>query len=181
MALGIRVDPSRPFFKYTEQFGELGEYTFLDYDGFREGDFQTSAGWYVPKANFLAWQRQTLGELGFLENEIDDVNSSYGRGLLEAGYPQSHFAVYPQQGSTLDASVSLTVTPKPDYVYRLWLYIVPTNHSPSLTPPNLPPIVRRGFTVIELGDLTDQDIPSELRPHVDGRRLVRARHRFALT
>jgi hypothetical protein len=139
-------------------------------------------GRLIAKSDLLAWQRQTLAELGFLENEIDDVNSSYGRGLLEAGYHQTHFAVYPQQGPTVDASVSLTVTPKPDYVYRLWLYFVPTSHLPTLTPPKLPPIVRRGFTVIELGDLTDQDIPhDELRPHAQGHRFLRARHRSAAT
>jgi hypothetical protein len=159
----IHVDPSDPFNKLSETYGQSPSYPFLDYDGFRAGPFQRETGWCVSQHDLLSWQRDKLGTLGFTEAEIDDVNYTYGRHLLERRYPESHFAVYPQEKKIVDASVSLKVDPTPDTVHRLWLYFVPVKEPVSLPEPVIPRLTRNGFTAVELGYLTDHEIPAEVR------------------
>jgi hypothetical protein len=156
----IHVNPNAPYYRYSLIHGDKTKCAFLDYDGFREGDFQTEQGWYVAQRDLFDWQRRQLSELGFLANEIDDANYTYGRRLLERKYSASHFAVYPQTTERVDTSVALQVKPAPKSVYRLWLYFVPVDAPlPNLQAPRLPRIVRDGLTVVELAYLTDREIP----------------------
>jgi hypothetical protein len=157
----IHVDPKVLFGKYTQTYVADRPYTYLDYDGFRDGEFQREAGWYVRKQDLLSWQREMLPELGFSDDEVDDVNYSYGRLLLERRYPQEYFAVYPQGRDIVDQSVRLTVDPAPDAVNRLWLYFVPTDETPELEEPKVDRVAREGFTVVELGFLSDVEIPPD--------------------
>jgi hypothetical protein len=155
----IHVNPEMPFNKYSETYGSGPSYAYLDYDGFRAGPFQRERGWCIPQSELLLWQREKLAELGFTQAEIDDVNYSYGRILLERQYPEPFFAVYPQDKAIVDASVSLQVFPEPDTVYRLWLYFVPISEPIALREPRLSSVSRSGFTAVELGFLSDLEIP----------------------
>jgi hypothetical protein len=166
----IHVDSAAPFYRYSSLFGEKTKGAFLDYDGFRDGNFQKETGWCIHQNDLLAWQRTHLKELGFLESEIDDANYTYGRRLLERRYKQPLFAIYPQSAAIVDTSVTLDVTPAPDSTYRLWLYFVPVSlPPPGLKPPRLSIVSRRGLTVVELAYLTDREIPT------DNRRLIASR------
>jgi hypothetical protein len=140
----------------------------LDYDGFRDGEFQIADGWQVSQQDLLHWHHDILHELGFQEHEIDDVNYSYGRMILERKYPEKYLAIYPQETAIVDLSVSLEVDPQPDFVYRLWLYFIPTDQLLKLPAPRLRPVERRGFSVIELGYLTNREIPESLKSRVSG-------------
>jgi hypothetical protein len=161
----IHVDPSAPFdWRTKTYFGDGPRYPFLDYDGFREGDFQRESGWLVPKDRLMAWQREHLSKLGYTEAEIDDVNYSYGRLLLEQRYEEKYFVVYPQAQMTVDRSVTLHISPSPDTLHRMWLYFVPTDAPPPLKEPVLVPIKRTGFTVVELGVLTDFELADSNLP-----------------
>jgi hypothetical protein len=158
----IHVDPNVAYGKYSETYGGGQPYLYLDYDGFRDGPFQREAGWCIAKEDLLRWQRGMLHELGFTETEIDDVNYAYGRLLLARNYPESFFAIYPQEQKIVDKSVSLDISPKPDTLYRLWFYFVPVNAKLNLPAPNIKPVKRQGFTAVELGFLSDREIPKSL-------------------
>ena len=81
--------------------------------------------------------------------------------LLERQYQEEFFAIYPQEATIVDTSVSLTVVPQPDSIYRLWLYFVPmAAKAVDLKVPHMKKITREGFSVIELAYLTDREIPS---------------------
>jgi hypothetical protein len=157
----IHVDPARPFYKYSLLYGDKTAAAFLDYDGFRGGDFQKQHGWCIKQEDLLGWQRTHLKEIGFTDSEIDDVNFTYGRRLLERRYKAPFFAVYPQTTEIVNTSVALDVTPRPTTVYRLWLYFVPVDAvPPGLQTPRVPKVVRTGVTVVELAYLTDREIPT---------------------
>lgn len=155
----IHVDPSQPFNRYSSTFVDDAWVPHLDYDGFRDGKFQTAEGWCIEQSELLDWQRSTLREIGFLPAEIDEANIDYGRMLLSRKYKQKYFAVYPQVGELVDESVALDVQPRPDTVYRLWLYFVPVTNKIHLAAPRVPRIERKGFTVVELAYLSDREIP----------------------
>jgi hypothetical protein len=156
----VQADASDVLPKATGVYSDEGTRTFLDYDGFRDGQFQTDAGWVVEKKDLLKWQQSKLAELGYRENEIADVNYTYGRLLLMRDYPQRYFLVYPQTASVLNDSVSLHISPQPDTLHRLWLYFVPSDDPPKMAEPKLEPLTRRGFTAVELGFLTDSEMPA---------------------
>jgi hypothetical protein len=157
----VYADATGPFPMVTGTYVDDGVFTYLDYDGFRDGNFQQTVGWCIKKEDLLNWQRTKLQELGYAQNEIDDVNYSYGRLLLGREYPQKYFAIFPQHDEIVNASVSLHIEPKPDVIHRMWLYFVPTDHHLKLNEPTLKPISRTGFTVIELGFLTDAEISKD--------------------
>lgn len=155
----IDIDPTVRFNRYSSKYDEV-RCPFLDYDGYRDGPFQTSSGWYIAQQDLLSWQREQLKELNFTDSEIDDVNYTYGRSLLERNYPQTHWAIYPQETSIVEQSVSLRAVPNPETVYRLWLYFVPTNHRPAnLIEPQVRAVQRMGFTLLELAYLTERELP----------------------
>jgi hypothetical protein len=157
----IHVDPKPPFNRYSSTYVDDPWVPYLDYDGFRDGEFQRAAGWCIHQKDLLNWQRSHLKEIGFTDAEIDDVNYSYGRMLLERQYKEEFFAIYPQDAAIVDTSVSLTVFPRPDSIYRLWLYFVPmTARAVDLRVPHVKKVERHGFSVIELAYLTDREIPS---------------------
>lgn len=156
----ITVDPSRPFGKYSETYQPGGSYAYLDYDGFRDGPFQKTHGWLVPKDKLIEWQSEMLASLGFHRNEIDDANYSYARLLLERDYKEKYFAVYPQDQSIVDHSVKVSVNHKLDAEYRLWLYFVPVEKDHQIGPmtTQLKQVVRKGRHLVELGFLSDHEI-----------------------
>lgn len=162
----VHIDPKIPYRQYSSTYLDDAWVSFLDYDGFREGSYQTSAGWCVKneKDAFVRWHRQILAEYGFTETEVDDVVYTYVRMLLDRQYPEKYFLVYPQDKSIVDGSVSLKVTPQPDSVSRLWLYFVPTDEKPkALSAPPIERVKRSAYAVVELAYLTDREIPKDIK------------------
>lgn len=161
----IHVDPKMPFNRCSSTYVNDPWVPYLDYDGFRDGEFQRVVGWCIHQKDLIDWQRSHLKEIGFTEAEIDDVNYSYGRMLLERKYKEEFFAIYPQEAAIVDTSVALTVVPRPDSIYRLWLYFVPMAvKAVDLKVPHVKKVEREGFSVVELAYLTDREIPSGGRP-----------------
>jgi hypothetical protein len=172
----IYVDPSAMFNQYSSTHVNDAWVPYLDYDGFRDGNFQRKSGWCIRQKELLEWQRGQLRELGFSEREVDDANYAYGRMLLSRRYSEEYFAVYPQDTATVETSVSLKVTPTPDSIYRLWLYFVPVATKPlDLESPRLSRVERKGFTVVELAYLTDREIPAAAGLAKKGRPLLGSR------
>ncbi len=155
----VMVDPEERFAEIAERYNSGDRFGFLDYDGYRHGTFQTREGWVVARQDLLSWQRRTLSDIGFTDEEIDDANYFYGRLLLGREYSEPYFLVFPQPSEIVNSSVALTVTPSPDYIYRLWMYFVPAAEYTDLPQPVVSPCVRHGFSVIELGYLTDREVP----------------------
>jgi hypothetical protein len=155
----IRVDPAIPYRRYRELFGAQHHYPFLDYDGLREGPYQKDAGWCIETSAFMEWQRESLRALNFPAEAIEDAVYHYGRLLADKRIVERHLLVYPQPKPIVDQAVALEISPKPEYVYRLWFYIVPSERAITLRTPQLERVQSQGFSAIELGYLTDGEIP----------------------
>jgi hypothetical protein len=156
----IHVDPSVPFAKYRERYGFQSRHEFLDYDGIREGPYQTTHGWCIDQANFVNWLVKELASLGFNDAETGSVAYYYGRTFLDHRHPEKYLLIYPQETSIVDQSVVLSVTPTPRSVYRIWFYLQLSGQKRSLETPYLQKVERDGFVVTEVGFLTQRDLPS---------------------
>jgi hypothetical protein len=155
----IHVDPSVPFAKYRERYGFQSRHEFLDYDGMREGPYQTTRGWCIDQADFINWQVKALSDLGFNDAETGSVAYYYGRTFLDHRHPEKYLIICPQETSIVDQSVALTVIPNPTSVYRIWFYLQLSDQKRELEPPLLSKVKRDGFVVTEVGFLTQREVP----------------------
>jgi hypothetical protein len=60
-----------------------------------------------------------------------------------------YYAIYPMAADEL---VTLHISPAPDRLRRLWLFMEPLDAALSIEPPNIPaPLPRDGFVAVEWG------------------------------
>ena len=163
----IHVDPSIPFARYRERFGSHTHHEFLDYDGLREAPYQMRQGWCLLQTEFIEWQRTSLRDLGCTDSELESLVYCYGRMFLDLKREGTHVCIYPQEKAIVDQSVILEVTPAPSTVNRIWFFIQLTDGPRPIEPPKLDPIVRNGFTVVEIGYLTARDVPGLIKRSKD--------------
>jgi len=170
----IFVDPAQPYFSFQAIYGHQELCAFLDYDGFRDGPFQDTDGWCVPREDFLSldWHRSFLRELGYSERESEDATYWYGRKILAHRFSQAYFLVYPQTKDIVDQSVVMNVDPPPASTSRLWLYFRPSEEKVVLPEPKLSLPKRSGYHIVELGYLTDNEIPKGVETKCDGGRVL---------
>ena len=164
----IAVDTSARYLRYKKQYGSPSEYTFLDYDGFREGPFQRNQGHCISVHDFRNWLSQDLSERGFLENEISDTDYYFGRLLRDKWRTTPNICVYPQEEDIINQSVSMRVVPRPHCVSRLWYWLRPVKEQISIPEPPKTRMKRRGVSVVELGFLSDANIPTILAKKAAG-------------
>ncbi len=119
----------------------------LDYDALTPPIWQTAAAWVVPAVAWPRWIRTELPRLGLNAQEVAAFYADWARSLPRARY----YLVAPQPQGVVDRAVPLVIRPRPQTLYRLWLDIVPLSRPAPVRPPQVPVLVRRGFTVVEWG------------------------------
>ncbi len=141
--------------------GAAGGHLF--YDAAASERWQTAQGWVVPEAAWPAWIRTELPALGLNATETGDFLRDWAGDLP----PAPDYLIAPQPRSLVDAAVGLRITPRPDTLYRLWLYIVPLRAPVAAAPPQVAPLVRRGFTAVEWGVVFPPGVTPPCTPEVD--------------
>lgn len=159
----IDVDPEVTYNRHVEKYGKKNGYPFLDYDGLRDGDFQTQTGWCIRVEEFVLHQKKTLEKLGFKEAEIEDAVYWYGRSVVDKNLSEPFLNIFPQVKEIVDSSVSLKVEPNVENIYRIWFYIVPTSEQATLQETELESIKDTEDAIVEVGYLTDAEIPEGFR------------------
>jgi hypothetical protein len=151
------VDPAQPYsritLKYAPPFDNV-PVGFLDYHAIREGDWQEEEGWAVARRDVRTLLSDVLDQIGCNAIEREDYLHIVPR-VIEEKYPNeaTRLLALPQVGRIVDDSVGLDVQPKPDSVYRLWIYFkeLGAKEKAEVRAPKLPKIRRTGFHVVELG------------------------------
>lgn len=151
------VDPAEPYsritLKYAPPFDNV-PVGFLDYHAIREGDWQEKEGWAVARRDVRALLGDVLDQIGCNAIEREDYLYIVPR-VIEEKYPNeaTRLLALPQYGRIVDDSVGLDVQPKPDSVFRLWIYFkqLGAGEKANVRAPKLPKIRRVGFHVVELG------------------------------
>ncbi len=125
-----------------------GRYTYLFYEAEIPRRYAMSSGWSVAAAEVSTFFTQALDAYGLTRAERDDFVNYWSEHLAPAPY----YSVYPlMDDAVLDPMVALYIDPAPDTVFRLWFVIASDEGPQSLPEPDITPVVREGFTVVEWG------------------------------
>ncbi|OYV02749.1 hypothetical protein CGW93_03980 [candidate division bacterium WOR-3 4484_18] len=109
-------------------------------------------GWCVSQPEIISFLQWLLPEYGFNPRECDDFIQYWGDKLMGSPY----YEIYPITLEQIDLICPMKVSPAPDNVLRLWLYIVPTKQYRVLAPPDIPKFTRDGFVVTEWGVIIEE-------------------------
>lgn len=122
-----------------------GEHPYLFYEARLPYRVQRETGWVLPADGLEAGFQRLLAAYGFRGREITDFVDYWLPRMTGAPY----YGIHPLPADEL---VTLAVSPAPDRIQRLWLFMEPLAAPLSVTPPPAPgPLVRDGFTAVEWG------------------------------
>ncbi len=123
---------------------------------FWEGEINTidalidyNEGYMVEKENITAFLEEKLTEMGFNDQEKTDFITFWGPRMVHSEKNHVQFLF----NEAYNAIATLSVTPKPDHVFRLYMLWTPIPESVTLhpVPQQLSTVHRDGFSVVEWG------------------------------
>lgn len=132
-------------------FGE-NSFNYLFWESSQKIDPETldlTKGFVVEKENTLAFLEDKLEAFGLNSKEKADFITFWGPQLMQNSSNFVHFVL----NDDCDQFAELSINPKPDHLYRIYILTSPITQSVSLLPEaqKLEKIDRSGFTVIEWG------------------------------
>ena len=122
------------------------QYPYLFWEGVSHTEYDLSSGFVVPGDETRPFLEEKLAYLGLSDTEAAAF-ISYWLPRMQ-GAPCNLIAF---QGAAYTDSASLTVTPRPDTVLRVFMAYVPLEAPVEVPEQALTPGVRQGFTVVEWG------------------------------
>lgn len=126
---------------------DKNSYGYLFYEALvKRKAFSTEEGFVIPSNKRAEAFREILASYGFNEQETADF-IEYWADYLKDG---TDYVMYPMLTEGVDNAMPLTFSVKPDSIYRIWFGFAEYS-SDEITPPEIMPIVRKGFTVVEWG------------------------------
>ena len=108
--------------------------------------FSTEEGFVIPANKRAVAFREILTSYGFNEQETADF-IEYWADYLKDG---TDYVMYPMLTEGVDNAMPLTFSVKPDSIYRIWFGFAEYSGD-EIVPPEITPIIRKGFTVVEWG------------------------------
>ncbi len=129
-------------YPYLYWAGRSSEKPYPDIDG----------GWVVKKEGLSSFMNSKLDEVRFNKQEKEDMLSYWLPEMLNKNVP--YYKISFLQTREMDHLVPMSVLPRPDTVFRLFLDYVPLAEPiTDLKPQYLGKLVRKGFTLVEWGGL----------------------------
>lgn len=104
-------------------------------------------GFVVEGTNALAFLEEKLTKVGLTSTEKADFITYWGPILAQN---DKNFVRF-EWNDACDKFATLEISPKPDNIYRLYIFTTPIQANLPTTPQELPTFDRSGFTVIEWG------------------------------
>jgi hypothetical protein len=138
--------------EYAQAACEKNEYPYLYWAGYIGQPFpHLNEGWVVPQSDIRAFLEKELTAAGLNQKEKDDMISYWVPEL--SGFDAPYYRLSFLQTDQMNALAPLSITPKPDTEFRIFLLWSPLMEMSSVQPAPqiLQPLVRKGFTVVEWG------------------------------
>ena len=129
----------------TDENGYNYEYLFYE-SLVKKKAFQTEEGFLVSAEERDEAFRRILTAYGFNEQEINDFIEYWSDYLMDG----ADYIMYPMLTDGVDSVMPISFSVKPDSIYRIWFGFALYNGDEIKTP-EITPIVRKGFTVVEWG------------------------------
>jgi len=124
------------------------EYSYLFWEGLPNSqNWDFSEGYCVAGADTARFLRQTLGELGLVPREYNEMIVFWLPQMQGNPYNLITF-----QREAYEKSAPLTITPAPDAILRVFMVFAPLEEPVDIMPPAAAPaFTRAGFTAVEWG------------------------------
>jgi len=125
-----------------------GTYECLYYE-FNAPDLcQYDYGWVVERENLEKFFRQNMEAYGFNDKEIDDFIDYWVPKLNKF----KRYIIFPQLNEDISRVIQIRCSREIDTLFRLYYAIMGTNFiGVEITPPEIYPFERNGFTIVEWG------------------------------
>ena len=122
-------------------------YGYLFYEALvKRSAFQTEEGFFISAEKREATFRQLLSAYGFNEQETADF-LEYWSDYLKNG---ADYVMYPMLTGGVDRAMPISFSVKPDSITRIWFGFA-LYGGDEIKEPEIVPIARKGFTVVEWG------------------------------
>jgi len=124
------------------------EYPYLFWDGIFEEypGYDLSTGFVVEGEKTAEFLEKILAQMGLIPKEYNEFIVFWAPLMKNNPYNFIHFA-----GAEYDEMAKLTITPEPDSVLRVFMVFSPLIRKIEVTPQEIIPFEREGFTVVEWG------------------------------
>ena len=153
MGPGVRLAASDPAYGdgwsvFVDGDGRIeGTWDYLFYEVGLRGSPRIGTGWCLAWPDLFDDLARITADLGLNAGEREDF-LAYWRARLPR---RDFYEIHPVLGKDLDPWVTLNVHPAPETTLRFWLFFEGRDDRAELVPPALPPVERKGTTVVEWG------------------------------
>jgi hypothetical protein len=146
------IDSTKFGSEYAKSACGSGTYPYLYWSGNVQADYPpVQGGWIVSRDHVKSFLEEKLTSIGFNKKEKNDFLEYWVPEMLQKNF--NVFRISFIATEQMNSFIPMTITPKPDSVYRLFMDWEPLSNFPSIIPKAqvLPSIQRDGFTVVEWG------------------------------
>ncbi|TSC85565.1 MAG: fibronectin type III domain-containing protein [Parcubacteria group bacterium Gr01-1014_8] len=125
------------------------EYSYLFWEGKEYPiHIDEARGFVVKGSDTRAFLQAKLAELGLLPREYNEMIVYWLPKMQDNPYTFVQFV-----GEEYTSSASLSISPKPDSILRVFMAIKPLDSYTEVIPQKIEPFERKGFTVVEWGGM----------------------------
>lgn len=150
-----QIDFTKRGSEYAKKACETNNYPYLYWAGnVYSQEYPTiDKGWIVAKNDLNNFLQNKLSEIGLNQKEKKDFIEYWLSDMLTKNSPYYRLSFL--QTSQLNSLFPMTVNPKPDTVFRIFLDYLPLDQKPvkEILPQSLNKLIRYGFTLVEWGGL----------------------------
>jgi len=123
------------------------KFDFLFYESEQPNLFQHKLGYCIDQYELSSFFEKNMHEYNFSSKEINDF-IVYWIPLLNK---HKYYLIYPQTKEIINKTNQLKLSIKPDNIFRLFYSIKGVDKYQDINKPEIKPIIREGFHVVEWG------------------------------
>lgn len=150
-----QIDFTKRGSEYAEKSCETNNYPYLYWAGnvYSKDYPKIDKGWIIAKNNLNSFLQNKLSEIGLNSNEKKDFMEYWLPDMVAKSSP--YYRISFLQTNELNSLFPMTVEPKPNTVFRIFLDYLPLSEKPKneIIPQSLNKLIRHGFTLVEWGGL----------------------------
>lgn len=143
--------PKKFGFEYAKQACEVNKYPYIYWDGKQlfKPIPKKNVGFIVKKSNIETFLLDAATKLQLNNTEKFDFVHYWAQKMKDKNW--KYYRVYFLQNSEVDAYLPLTINPNPESVNRIEIIIRKAKKNEKITPQNIIPVKRKGYTMVEWG------------------------------
>lgn len=150
-----QIDFTKKGSEYAKKACLTNNYPYLYWAGniYSQKYPEITKGWIVSKNDLGGFLQNKLSEIGLNSNEKNDFIDYWLPDMLSKNSPYYRLSFL--QTNELNSLFPMTVDPKPDTIFRIFLDYLPLSQKPTqeILPQSLNKLIRNGFTLVEWGGL----------------------------